>query len=219
MIIKFDEHLEMPTTRIEYSYYLMAKDAGLKMMPSHILEGETSTHFLTERFDRVGNTKVHTQTLAAMNPFANSYEDLFDVACRIGILPAELSQLFLLMTMNVLSGNIDDHNKNFSFMMASDGVWHITPTYDFTFSVDTSAPAYINRHCMTINNKNADIERADLLQIAKRYNIKGAESIINKAIEVVSNYAYYAQLVNIDEHWTNKIVEEISYRIGVLNVR
>ena len=219
MIIKFDEHIDMPTTRIEYSFYLMAKDVGLKMMPSRLLEGETSTHFLTERFDRVGNTKVHTQTLAAMNPLANSYEDLFDVACRIGILPAELSQLFLLMTMNVLSGNIDDHNKNFSFMMASDGVWHITPTYDFTFSVDTSAPGYINRHCMTINNKNTDIERADLLQIAKRYNIKGAESIINKAIEVVSNYAYYAQLANIDEHWTNKIVEEISYRIGVLNVR
>ena len=217
MIIKFDEHLEMPTTRIEYSYYLMAKDAGLKMMPSRLLEGETSTHFLTERFDRVGNTKVHTQTLAAMNPLANSYEDLFDVACRIGILPAELSQLFLLMTMNVLSGNIDDHNKNFSFMMTIDGVWHITPAYDFTFSVDTSAPGYINRHCITINNKNADIERADLLQIAKRYNIKGAESIINKAVDVVSNYAHYAQLANINEHWTNKIAEEIGYRIGVLN--
>ena len=37
MIIKFDEHLEMPTTRIEYSYYLMAKDAGLKMMPSRLI--------------------------------------------------------------------------------------------------------------------------------------------------------------------------------------
>ena len=218
MIIKFDEHLDMPTTRIEYSYYLMAKDAGLKMMPSRLLEGETSTHFLTERFDRVGNTKVHTQTLAAMNPLANSYEDLFDVACRIGILPAELSQLFLLMTMNVLSGNIDDHNKNFCFMMASDGVWHITPAYDFTFSVDTSAPGYINRHCLTINNKYADIERADLLQIAKRYNIKGAESIINKAVDVVSNYAHYAQLANIDEHWTNKISEEINCRIEGIKV-
>lgn len=218
MIIKFDEHLDMPTTRIEYSYYLMAKDAGLKMMPSRLLDGETSTHFLTERFDRVGNTKVHTQTLAAMNPLANSYEDLFDVACRIGILPAELSQLFLLMTMNVLSGNIDDHNKNFCFMMASDGVWHITPAYDFTFSVDTSAPGYINRHCLTINNKYADIERADLLQIAKRYNIKGAESIINKAVDVVSNYAHYAQLANIDEHWTNKISEEINCRIEGIKV-
>ena len=218
MIIKFDEHLNMPTTRIEYSYYLMAQDAGLKMMPSRLLEGETSTHFLTERFDRIDNKKVHTQTLAAMNPLSNSYEDLFDVACRIGIVPAELSQLFLLMTMNVLCGNIDDHNKNFSFMMAQDGVWHITPAYDFTFSVDTSAPGYINHHCMTVNNKNADIEKVDLLQIAKRYNIKGAESIINKAIEVASNYAHYAQSAGISNEWTNKILEEISYRINLLKV-
>jgi serine/threonine-protein kinase HipA len=218
MIIKFDEHLDMPTTRIEYSFYLMAKDVGLKMMPSRLLEGETSTHFLTERFDRVGNTKVHTQTLAAMNPLADSYEELFDVACRIGIIPAELSQLFLLMTMNVISGNIDDHNKNFSFMMASDGVWHITPAYDFTFSVDTSAPGYINRHCMTINNKNADIRFNDLLNIAKRYNIKEAESIISNAIKVATNYARYAQSGGVSDEWTNKISEEITYRINCLKV-
>ena len=40
MIIKFDEHLDLPTTRIEYSYYLMARDAGMEMMPSMLVEGE-----------------------------------------------------------------------------------------------------------------------------------------------------------------------------------
>ena len=102
-------------------------------------------------------------------------------------------------------------------MMADDGVWHITPTYDFTFSVDTSAPGYINRHCLTINNKNADIERADLLQIARRYNIKGANSIINKAIGAVSNYPHYAQLAGISDEWTNKVLEEIKHRIEHVN--
>ena len=212
MIIKFDECFDMPTTRIEYSYYLMAQDAGLKMMPSRLLEGDKLAHFLTERFDRVGNKKIHTQTLAAMNPLADSYEDLFDVACHIGIVPAELSQLFLQMVMNVLGGNIDDHNKNFSFMMADDGVWHITPAYDFTFAVDTSAPGYMNCHCMTINNKNAGIEKADMLQLAKRYNIKGAESIINKAMDVVSNYAHYAQLAGISNEWASRISDEINIR-------
>ena len=216
MIIKFDEHLDIPTTRIEYSYYLMAKDAGLKMMPSMLIEGENSTHFLTERFDRVGAKKIHTQTLAAMNPLADSYEDLFDVACRIEVPPTEISQLFLLMTMNALSGNIDDHNKNFGFMMAEDGVWHITPAYDFTFSVDTSAPEYINRHSLTINNKNMEIGQADLLQIAKKHNIKRAESIISKAISVTTNYAHYAQQSGISEYWVNKIIEDISYRINAL---
>ena len=89
MIIKFDEHSDIPTTRIEYSYYLMAKDAGLNMMPSYLVEGEQTAHFLTERFDRRGGKKVHVQTLAAMQPSSDSYESLFDTACRIGILPAE----------------------------------------------------------------------------------------------------------------------------------
>lgn len=70
MIVKFDEHQKMPTTRIEYSYYLMAVDAELQMMPSRLLEGEQTAHFLTERFDRQNGKKVHIQTLAAMNPSA-----------------------------------------------------------------------------------------------------------------------------------------------------
>ena len=75
-----------------------------------------------ERFDRQEGKKIHIQTLAAMNPSSDCYEDLFDTACRIGVLPSELKQLFLLTVMNVLGGNVDDHNKNFSFLMSSDGV-------------------------------------------------------------------------------------------------
>ncbi|MBR5847753.1 MAG: type II toxin-antitoxin system HipA family toxin [Bacteroidaceae bacterium] len=217
MIIKFDEHSSVPTTRIEYSYHLMAKDAGLKMMPSYLVEGEETAHFVTERFDRQSGKKIHIQTLAAMKPTASSYEELFDVACRLGVIPSELKQLFLLMTMNVLGGNVDDHNKNFSFMMADDGVWHIAPAYDYTFSVDLSAPGYMNRHSMTINNKNADIERRDLLDLAKRYNIKGADALIDKCVDAVSKFEHFAAKAGIDDQWTQQIKEEISYRVTALD--
>lgn len=213
MIIKFDEHSDIPTTRIEYSYYLMAKDAGLNMMPSRLIEGGPAAHFLTERFDRREGKKVHVQTLAAMNPDADSYESLFDTACRIGILPAELKQLFLLTVMNVIGGNVDDHNKNFSFLMEDDGVWHTAPAYDFTFSVDPSAPGYVNRHSMTVCNRNCDIGRGDLLELAKRYNIKGADALIEKAVGVVSRYEDYARQAGIDGYWLQKIKEETAYRI------
>lgn len=213
MIIKFDEHSDIPTTRIEYSYYLMAKDAGLNMMPSRLVEGGPAAHFLTERFDRRGGKKVHVQTLAAMNPDADSYESLFDTACRIGILPSELKQLFLLTVMNVIGGNVDDHNKNFSFLMEDDGVWHTAPAYDFTFSVDPSAPGYVNRHSMTVCNRNCDIGRGDLLELAKRYNIKGADALIEKAVGVVSRYEDYARQAGIDGYWLQKIKEETAYRI------
>lgn len=98
----------MPTTRIEYSYYLMAQEAGLKMMPCRLLEGADATHFLTERFDRLGDRKIHVQTLATMRPTAHSYEELFETAFRIGVPPVELHQLFRSMVLNVLGGNVDD---------------------------------------------------------------------------------------------------------------
>lgn len=51
MIIKFDEHSDIPTIRIEYCYYLMAKDMGLNMMSLRFAEGEKTAYFPTERFD------------------------------------------------------------------------------------------------------------------------------------------------------------------------
>lgn len=213
MIIKFDEHLDMPTTRVEYSYYLMAEEAGLEMMPCRLLEGEKETHFLTERFDRRGNEKVHVQTLAALRPTANSYEELFETACKIGVPLAELQLLFRSTVMNVLGGNVDDHNKNFSFLMGRDGKWHIAPTYDYTFTVDPSAPNYINRHSMTINGKVQDITREDLLGLAKRYNIKSAASYIEKALGIVGNYQTYGEKAGVSGYWIHAIKEEIALRI------
>lgn len=212
-IVKFDEHIDVPTTRIEYSYYLMALDAGLNVMPSRLLEGKNETHFLTERFDRNGNEKIHVQTLAAMSPISDSYEDLLQTAMRIGILPHEMKQLFLQMAMNIACGNVDDHNKNFSFMMDKDGIWHITPAYDFTFSVDPSAPFYINRHSLTLNGKNEDITKEDLLEIGHQFGIKEAVSIIDKAKQTASNYRHFALLAKVPEDWIKIIETEIASRL------
>jgi serine/threonine-protein kinase HipA len=217
MIIKFQEQTDQPTPRIEYSYYLMAKAVGLRMMPSRLVEDGSLTHFLTERFDRRGEQKLHVQTLAAMNPLASSYEDLFEVACRIGIVPAEQQQLFLQMVMNVLTANVDDHNKNFSFLMAPDGVWHVAPAYDFTFTIDTSAPWYVNRHSMTINGRDTELSRQDLLEVAKRFNLKKAEAMIEEAIEVAKRYPQFAREAGVDEPWCERIMQEMEKRMAALD--
>ncbi|MCE5205717.1 MAG: HipA domain-containing protein [Porphyromonadaceae bacterium] len=49
--------------KLEYVYYKMSIDAGIIMMPSELRTYGGVTHFLTERFDRDGNDKIHTQTL------------------------------------------------------------------------------------------------------------------------------------------------------------
>lgn len=216
MIIKFDEHTDAPTTRIEYSYYLMAQEAGLNMMPSMLLSGERETHFLTRRFDRRDGHKVHIQTLAAMNPLADSYESLFGTAQRIGIPPGEISSLLRQMVMNVITGNIDDHNKNFSFLMDRDGVWHVAPAYDYTFTVDPSAPHYINRHSLTVNGKSDNITRADIIEAARSHDIRNIGTIIDCCVETAKEYRHFAREAGVGEKWTQVILDEIQTRITLL---
>lgn len=216
MIIKFDEHVDIPSTRIEYSFYLMAESAGMKMMPSRLTEGANEAHFLTERFDRKGNRKLHIQTLAAMNPASDSYEDLFDTAIKTGITPEEISQLFLQTVMNISCGNVDDHNKNFSFMMDTDGVWHTTPAYDFTFTVNPSAPFYINRHSMSVNGRNEEISRGDLLTLADRMGIKCAESLVDRACASARRYREFGERAGVPDKWILIIEREIGARTNLL---
>jgi serine/threonine-protein kinase HipA len=69
--------------RVEYAYYLMAKDAGITMMDCKLLEENGRAHFMTKRFDRDGNTKHHIQTWCGLQHYdynnlqGYSYEQLF----------------------------------------------------------------------------------------------------------------------------------------------
>ncbi|MDO9635043.1 MAG: HipA domain-containing protein [Paludibacter sp.] len=124
------------------------------MMPSELRSYGNVTHFLTRRFDRIGNDRIHTQTLAAMSPGSDSYEDLFAIIRRLNLPYEDSRQQFLRMVFNVLARNVDDHTKNFSFCMTPDGLWRLSPAYDLIYGVDITAPAYMNRHSITINGKN-----------------------------------------------------------------
>lgn len=197
MIIKFDEHIDLPTTRMEYAYYLMAQQAGLRMMPSRLLVGKDEVHFLTQRFDRNGNEKLHVQTLAAMDPHSTSYEELFVVAHKLELPQEDLKQLFLQTALNFIAANVDDHNKNFSFVMDCHGKWRLAPAYDFTFTVDPSAPSYVNRHSLTLNGKDHDVSDKDLLELATSFDIKGGRKILDAAREAAENFAEHAKTAGL----------------------
>lgn len=212
MIIKFDEHVDLPTTRIEYAYYLMAQQAGLRMMSSRLLEGKDEVHFLTQRFDRNENEKLHVQTLAAMNPQSTSYEDLFVVARKLELPLEDLKQLFLQTALNFMAANVDDHNKNFSFVMDRQGKWRLAPAYDFTFTVDPSAPSYVNRHCMTLNRKDHDVSDKDLLELAASFDIKSGCKILDTAREAVENFAEHAKTAGLTPAVIDLIIQ--SHDVG-----
>lgn len=209
-ILKFDtgKRDELPITKVEMAYYLMAKDAGINMMPSKLVEIEGTKNFMTQRFDRQNGKKIHTQTLAAMSAFADAYEDLFVVGRKLNLSADEQSQQYRRMVFNVIAENVDDHTKNFSFIMLPNGEWHISPAYDIVFSADPDSHFYRN-HELTILGKRKNITKQDLLLFAQRQDIKNAASIIDEVAEVVMNFKAYAEKIEIDDYWIKKIMRVI----------
>ncbi len=205
-ILKFDtaKPKEFPFTKVEMAYYLMAKDAGINMMPSRLIDINGTKNFLTERFDRCNGIKLHTQTLAAMTSLADSYEDLFVVGRRLGLTATEQEQQYRRMVFNIVAENVDDHTKNFSFVMRQDGRWKISPAYDIIFSVDPDT-VFNRNHELSVLGKRKNITKQDLVDFADKQDIKNAVRIISEITDTVMNFKNYADLAEVDNVWTNKI--------------
>lgn len=204
-ILKYDDNSDYPFAKLEYIYYRMALGAGINVMPSELRSYGNVTHFLTRRFDRIGNDRIHTQTVAAISPESDSYEDIFALIRRLNLPFEDTMQQYMRMVFNVLARNIDDHTKNFSFCMTPDGKWRLSPAYDLTYGVDLTSPAYMNRHSISINGKIADINREDLEIVAMRNDIPDYKSIIDTVSNAVSKFKKYAMELNIDEQLADKI--------------
>lgn len=101
----------------------MCRMAGIQMMESRLFEVEGHQHFLTKRFDRRDDEKLHTQTLAALSPGIESNEGLMEVCRKLRLPEGASEEIFRRMVFNVLANNTDDHDRNFSFLMNKTGCW------------------------------------------------------------------------------------------------
>lgn len=77
------------------------------------------------------------------------------------------------------------------------GKWRLAPAYDFTFTVDPSAPLYVNRHSLTLNGKDHDVLDKDLLELATSFDIKGGRKMLAAAREAVENFAEHAKTAGL----------------------
>lgn len=191
--------------RIEYAYHLMAKECGIEMTDCELLEENGRAHFMTKRFDREGsNTKHHIQTLCGINHFdynnlfAYGYEQVFQTMRILKLPYPQAEQMFRRMVFNVLATNCDDHTKNFSFRLKKDGAWELAPAYDVCYSFDPTNK-WVNQQTLSVNGKHKDINKYDLMAIAKANNVKKGEQIIADINEVVKNWSDFALKVKVNE--------------------
>ena len=197
--------------RVEYAYYLMAKECGIDMMECQLFEENKRAHFMTKRFDRQdGHIKHHVQTLCAMQHWnyrqvgSYGYEQLFQTMRELRLPYPEAEEMFRRMTFNVIALNRDDHTKNFAFILKQGGNWELAPAYDICHAFDPKS-RWINLHALTVNGKRENIKKADLMKIANSMNIKKAESIIKKTIEVVKDWKHFSDKTSIPNELDNRI--------------
>jgi len=125
---------------IEYVYALMAKEAGITVPDVHLFPAAHGAGYFTiKRFDRDGKKRFHMHTACGLlhSDFRTpclDYEDLIALTSQLTRDIREVEKMYRLAVFNVLAHNRDDHAKNFSFLMDSEGQWTVSPAYDLTFS-------------------------------------------------------------------------------------
>ncbi len=206
--------------RMEYAYYLMARDAGLQMAPSELLEEGGRAHFMTRRFDRAGNRKLHYVSLCAMDhadykrPGTYSYEALLATARRLRLPRQDAVEIFRRMVFNVVARNHDDHSKNFGFLLDSPGAgWRLAPAFDVAYSYKPGSP-WVNSHQLSLNGRREDFQRSDLLAVAGAISnfSREAGEIITRTVEVVSEWRAYAGRAGVPEALRQEIGDNLRLR-------
>lgn len=212
-ILKFGDKVRS-TGELEMTYYEMARQAGIEMMDSELWEVDGVKHFLTERFDRKDGKKLHTQTLAAMRPEAESYEDLLLVCRELRLPESSGKEVFRRMVFNYLANNTDDHDKNFSFVMNPQGQWQLSPAYDMTFIFNAGGYQPEREHCLRMRGMRCDWTKADVLAFARENGIVGAERILTEVVEAVGQFRTLAEKNGVAPIWIGCVEATIAKHLS-----
>ena len=210
-ILKYDNESELfPYARLEYAYYRMCCDAGITMNHSELRRFDNCAHFITKRFDRTPEGKVHMQSLAALTGGADSYEEAFDAIRELGLDYSDKEQLFRRMVFNVLGGNIDDHDKNISFLMDRHGRWSLAPAYDMVYSIAPDSLSFQKGQSMSIKGRGIGIREKDIMTIARENDINNPAGIISQVLDTVSNFRSYCEEVGINKTTCDIMQKELN---------
>lgn len=205
--------------RIEYAYYLMAKDCGIEMSESRLLEENGRAHFMTKRFDRLeGGEKIHMQSLCAMGHYdfnmagGYSYEQALEMIRTVVRLDTKvaLEQQFRRAIFNIIGRNQDDHTKNIAFLMDRRGIWKLSPAYDMAYSYNP-AGEWTSKHQMSLNGKRDEFTMEDLIEFGAKADIKKmqATKIIKEIENVFSRWTMYAENAGVFKEHTELILNSL----------
>ena len=186
----------------EFLAYRMAVKAGISMAPSRLikLSGKNNT-FLTKRFDRVKNERIHYAS--AMTMTGNTEENIRDnrpgyleIAEFIKFSGAsnreDLHQLWRRIVFNISVSNTDDHLRNHGFLLTGKG-WRLSPAFDVNPSLDKQGLA------LNIDTDYNDLD-FDLARSVGEFfmlDLSSMDTIVSEVKSVVRNWRKHTDSIKI----------------------
>lgn len=147
--------------------------------------------YLTKRFDRQKNRKIHVEDLCQLteNLTEHKYRGSIEKVGKTirtyttnkGL---EALALFELLIFCFITGNADMHLKNFSLVRFDNGEVALSPAYDLV-STKLAMPEDLEESALTINGKKNRLKRADFDELATKLGIptKSSERVYAKFVK------------------------------------
>lgn len=144
-ILKFTRSTDEDEGAVEFSFWLMARAAGIRVPPACLVHDGKQRHFACARFDRVqrcggGWSRRHVHTLSGIlhkraSDGVIDYEGFMRLTRRL-CGAQEAAECLRRAIFNLLSTNRDDHGRNHAFLYDdTTRTWTLSPAYDLNPNV------------------------------------------------------------------------------------
>ena len=144
-ILKFARTSDEAEGAVEFAFWLMARNAGIRLPRACLVNDGERRHFAVERFDRYRQldgsmAKRHVHSLSGMlhrraSDGAIDYEDFMRLSRRLGG-AGEAVECLRRAIFNLLATNRDDHGRNHCFLYdETTRTWTLAPAFDLNPSV------------------------------------------------------------------------------------
>ena len=202
---------------IEQAYADMARAAGVRVPETRLIASASGQlYFASRRFDRDGSKRLHTHSASGLL-YADfrlpslDYSGLIALTRSVTRDRREVSAMFALATFNVLAHNRDDHARQFTFLMARDGLWRLAPAYDLTFS---DGPG--EEHSTSVLGQSRRISRNHLLELGKHadLNTTAAMGIVERVRSAVADWDRFARKWDVGVASRTRIAAALRKEIG-----
>ncbi|MBH1513272.1 hypothetical protein A7Y00_21565 [Stenotrophomonas maltophilia] len=212
-LIKFaarDEPLDAPI--LEQACMECAREAGIAVMDSSLLDINGQIAFATRRFDRAGPHPTFCHTLGGLMHFSHrqiglDYVNIAQVMTRLGMSGAAFKQAYSRAVFNAVMSVRDDHAKNFAFILDGGQQWGLSPAYDLTYMQGPGG-----YHTLTFAGGDArDPTRSDLLRLADSYGIEApdASRIIDGMLPQAARFGVLAKQFGARSTVVNPVVKRL----------